>query len=185
MEDPKTFTLTGDRILLSIVVPVFVFPPFLGNVSDQHKGTQFNGILDTGATNTCISKKVAEALSLASTGFVPVNTAGGSVLAPTYMVNVGLINRVMFQMVKVTEADLVGGADLLIGMDIITRGDLVVTNYSGKTVCTFRYPSMQAVDFVKAPTALFTSHASRGRNSKCHCGSGKKYKKCCMHQDAV
>jgi hypothetical protein len=26
-------------------------------------------------------------------------------------------------------------------------------------------------------------HADLGRNDPCHCGSGKKYKKCCMEKD--
>src|SRR5258708_519912 len=31
--------------------------------------------------------------------------------------------------------------------------------------------------------AAVPAHANVGRNDPCHCGSGKKYKKCCMAKD--
>ena len=36
-------------------------------------------------------------------------------------------------------------------MDIISKGDFTVTNDNGKTVFTFRYPSLECIDFVKTP----------------------------------
>ncbi len=72
---------------------------------------------------------------------------------------------------------------MLIGMDIISRGDFAVTNKDGKTTFSFRLPSVAKIDFVKegAPIEmpLKTTTPKVGRNDPCPCGSGKKYKKCC------
>lgn len=37
--------------------------------------------------------------------------------------------------------------DLIIGMDIMTQGDLSLTNMEGRTVFSFRIPSLHVVDF--------------------------------------
>ena len=38
---------------------------------------------------------------------------------------------------------------MLIGMDIISKGDFAVSNFDGNTVFTFRYPSNSEINFVK------------------------------------
>lgn len=105
-------------------------------------------IWDTGATNTCISQNAATQIGLVATGQVQVAHAGGiNGRANTYLVNIGLPNRVGFPSVRVTECQLTG-ADMLIGMDIIGAGDFAVTNKDGKTVMTYRFPSSKLIDFV-------------------------------------
>jgi hypothetical protein len=37
--------------------------------------------------------------------------------------------------------------DLIIGMDVMTQGDLSITNFEGKTIFSFRMPSINRVDF--------------------------------------
>ena len=44
---------------------------------------------------------------------------------------------------------VLNGCEVLIGMDIITVGDFVVTNRNGKTVFSFQTPSTHEYDFVK------------------------------------
>ena len=39
--------------------------------------------------------------------------------------------------------------DVLIGMDIINRGDFAVTNQNRKTKFSFRFPSIGDIDFVE------------------------------------
>lgn len=41
------------------------------------------------------------------------------------------------------------GADILIGMDVINRGDFAVTNVGGITKFSFRVPSEAHIDFVE------------------------------------
>ena len=49
-------------------------------------------------------------------------------------------------MPNVAQTDLTG-IDVLIGMDIINRGDFAVSNRNGKTMFSFRIPSMSDFDF--------------------------------------
>jgi len=107
----------------------------------------FSAIWDTGATNTVITENVAKQCGLAPTGMTLVQTAHGSKQANTYLVSVYLPATVHFRSVKVTEGEL-GGADLLIGMDIIGVGDFAVSSLGGQTVFTYRYPSSTRFDFV-------------------------------------
>jgi hypothetical protein len=43
----------------------------------------------------------------------------------------------------------VEGCDVLIGMDVITTGDLAITNHNGKTTFSFRVPACEEIDFVE------------------------------------
>lgn len=66
-------------------------------------------------------------------------------------------------------------------MDIIGKGDFIVSNYGEKTVFTFRLPSLMKFDFIKNTylEPVKNNDLTIGKNSKCPCGSGKKYKQCC------
>ena len=95
--------------------------------------------------------------------------------------NIALPNKVAFSNVRVTKGTL-AGSDVLIGMDIISQGDFAVTNTEDQTVFSFRIPSIQRIDFVKAAKArnpTKRSTAKVGRNDPCPCGSGRKFKNCC------
>lgn len=137
---------------------------------------------DTGASNSCISKRVAEELGLSQTGIIRTFTAAGPSRTKTYIVNIGLPNFVQIPMVQVSEATL-NGFDVLIGMDIISLGDFSITNVGGKTVFSFRIPSTTKIDYVQEDRdkqKIGSAHKPKkpGRNDPCPCGSGKKYKNC-------
>ncbi|MHB1025778.1 MAG: SEC-C metal-binding domain-containing protein [Desulfobacteria bacterium] len=143
----------------------------------------FRAIWDTGATSSVITSRVVSSLGLSPIGVAQVHTAGGTTLANVYLVAILLPNKVGFPSVRVTEAPLPTGTDVLVGMDLISLGDFAVTNFGGKTVFSFRVPSVQMIDFVQAGkkgAVPPSSGASKvGRNDPCPCGSGKKFKKCC------
>ena len=116
------------------------------------KSSDISAIWDTGATGSAITKKVVLSLGLIPTGMSRVHTAGGLVTQRTFTVDIGLPNNVLVQGIVVTEIDaLTGGADALIGMDIITLGDLSITNQNGNTCMSFRMPSLHEIDFVESP----------------------------------
>lgn len=86
----------------------------------------------------------------------------------------------------VTGNDL-GDVDMLIGMDVISKGDFAVTNVGGITTFSFRIPSQETIDYVQQDNqanakaqlvADAVRHKKVGRNDPCPCGSGKKYKNC-------
>lgn len=145
----------------------------------------FNAIWDTGATKSAISPQVVRELDLKPTGMTRVFHANGMSDVNTYTVNIMLPNDVNFPSLPVTEA-ILSGADVLIGMDIICRGDFSITSSLGKTKFSFQYPSTHNTDYVeelkqKAHTPI-VKEKEPNRNDLCPCGSGKKYKKCCGKQ---
>ena len=58
-----------------------------------------------------------------------------------FLVDIGLPNGVTVRDVTVAECRLSGGTDVLIGMDIITMGDFVITNVDRQTRFLFQMPS--------------------------------------------
>lgn len=185
--DVKAFTLTATGLLREIITDCVIFPlsapsSAQSNVIQSKDGHQFKAIWDTGATNSVITENVVNTLKLTSTGFADVDHAGGHERTSTYKVSIGLPNHVAFPFVTVSLGKI-KGADVLIGMDIISKGDLAITNVGGKTIVSFRVPPVKKIDFVdnselnkldpyKAPKVPRP-------NDPCPCGSGKKYKKCC------
>ena len=101
-------------------------------------------------TNSCISTNVVKALSLIPTGQKDIRTPSGKDTVNTYLVNITLPNDVVIPNIEVCDSKIGNqGLDLLVGMDIITRGDLSVTNFNGQTVFSFCIPSTKRIDYVK------------------------------------
>lgn len=103
---------------------------------------------DTGATNTCISEEIASRYKLMPISYAQSKTPSGVLTAPIYLMDIILNNEVIF-----TDWNVMGskigaqGIDILIGMDIISKGDFAISNYDGKTQFSFRLPSQQDVDY--------------------------------------
>jgi len=145
---------------------------------------EFNAIWDTGATNSVITQKVIDECGLKPIGMAKVYHANGESLTTVYFASVFLPNKVIIPQLRMSKGIIVGDAEVLIGMDIISQGDFAVTNKDGKTMFSFRTPSIERIDFVKQARKAegpLPPRASRkvGRNDPCPCGSGKKYKHCC------
>jgi len=180
-QPPRSFTASFDGRTNILITPVYISPAFdpIHGIPLIHK--QYNGLWDTGATNTCITKKIIDELELKPVGMTLVKHADGESMSNTFLVNIGLLNKVGFSQIRVTEGKL-SGLDLLIGMDIITRGDFAITHMDGKSVFSFRCPSVACIDFVKEsdiPVSTIIAHNKPTRNGPCPCGSKKKYKYCC------
>src|SRR5690606_24653632 len=136
---------------------------------------------DTGATNSCITRSTAQALGLSPISKTIVQHAKGQTVSNVYLVNIYLPNNVAIQHIRVTECADNGTWGVIIGMDIITMGDFAITNVSGKTVFSFRFPSREQIDFLPSNQKKLQKNndvPKVGRNDRCPCGSGKKYKHC-------
>ena len=96
-------------------------------------------IWDTGAYGSVISTKVAQELGLVPVGVKPIQTANGTYEAYAYVVDMMLPNKLVIRGVEVSESDL-KVCDALIGMDIISMGDMKVTN-KPTTKFIFRIPA--------------------------------------------
>ncbi|MEO5950349.1 MAG: retroviral-like aspartic protease family protein [Candidatus Saccharimonadales bacterium] len=110
---------------------------------------QFDGIWDTGATNTVITQVVVDRLKLPQTGVKEVHTPQGSHTTPSYIVDLLFPGTDLeFNGLEVTLGTL-PNCQVLIGMDVIGFGDFSVTNKDGLTVMSFRAPSKQRIDYVE------------------------------------
>jgi predicted aspartyl protease len=112
--------------------------------------TEFNALWDTGASVSVISGRAAASLGLQAMGRWTVYHANGSSKVNIYYVNVLLPNDISFRALRVSEGDLTG-TDMLIGMDIISKGDFAITASLGKTLFSFQIPSTHEIDFTKSP----------------------------------
>ena len=110
----------------------------------------FKGQWDTGATGTCISQNVVDALNMKP-------YAKGIAHSPTGPKEVSMyhISLVLPGSCTVNDVDAAltyfgdENIDVLIGMDVITLGDFAVSNYNGRTMFSFRIPSMEETDYTK------------------------------------
>ncbi len=147
----KAFThkSTPGGLLRAVLTDVGVFQ-VTPNPVEQKDITTLKALWDTGATNTGVSLPIAKKLSLPIVSYTQVSTGNGVVKdAPVYLVNVILPNNVIISNVQATGLEL-NSCDMLIGMDIITLGDFAITNHKGNTVCSFRVPSLEVIDFIPA-----------------------------------
>jgi predicted aspartyl protease len=170
------FTCRYNVRSLRLTSEIEIFPAFDPSQS-QEKGKKYQALYDTGATHSSISPKVVAELGLASVGAQKVGVGGGELTTTVHLVNIGLPNKVMFQMMRVAQISLHGHIDALIGMDILGVGDFAVTHHKGTTTFSFCCPSRKEIDFVTEVKSPVRSDKI-GRNSPCPCGSGKKYKRC-------
>ena len=175
----QAFTARANGRLLRLISEVEIFPAFLPDKMPP-PSKKYQALYDTGATNSAISPQVVDDLKLDSIGARTVGVGGGSLSTTAHLVNIGLPNRVMFPMVPVAKMILLGGVDILIGMDILGAGDFAVTHHGGKTVFSLCFPSRGCIDFVADAIAYNKSHPP-SKNALCPCGSGKKYKSCHGH----
>ena len=184
---PRTITVVYGGKSTSLIMPIKICKAFdpIKTPKKNIKAKQYNAIWDTGATGTCINKKIANDLNLKPIDIKKMNTVGGVINSNIYLVNIIFPNNQMKHVVRVAEG-VISGGDVLIGMDIITDGDFIITNLNNQTVFSFQIPSTGDLSFHdKAPPApvplppKLPPIPKVGRNEPCPCGSGKKYKKCC------
>ena len=147
---PRAFTLQFNgrtRVLRDDDVGVSeAYDPASGE--PKPSAIRVNAVWDTGATSSVINKEVILALGLRPIDKQKIYTANGERIADVYLVNIHLANGVIFPGLRVSDGDILGSS-VLIGMDIIGRGDFAVTNHQGKTCMSFQVPSSRRIDFVR------------------------------------
>lgn len=185
MPNSQSLTLSSNvgilRVLATKVQVCAAYDPNATPPGQRPPWCSFDAIWDTGATGSVITQRVVDTCGLKPIGMTQVHHAHGMAMAETYLVNIGLPNRVGFANMTVTKGDL-ALTDALIGMDIITRGDFAITNKAGKTVMSFRVPSLVCVDYVEEHKQQehrqrFQHGGSAGEHRKRPKEFGKKKKK--------
>jgi hypothetical protein len=178
----QAFTVRYGGVVNVLITKVGVSLPFNPSKNDltSPEVKSSMAIWDTGATASVITEKMVKELSLKPVGMVEVRGVHGTKLKNVYLVNIYLPNNTAVMYVKVTECEELSGENLgiLIGMDIISLGDVAITT-KGFTALTYRCPSVDLIDFVELARMGIRKNNDVGRNDPCPCGSGQKYKKCC------
>ncbi len=130
------------------------FARFRGYVPPEDEATaaapddEFKGIWDTGATDTVISKRMAEQLGLKPYRITTAATASNVIECPVYVVSIFLPLHIFLFNMPVTAMDFPEhDLDFLLGMDIIQKGDFAVTHANCRTKLTFQIPSTHNIDF--------------------------------------
>ena len=120
-------------------------------ISFNNKRMQAISLWDTGASCTCISEDVIKQLSLMSISKIPILTPSSKIpeFRDIYIVDVELPNGVNLKSIPVCSSEIGNqGIQMLIGMDIITKGDFAISNYNNRTIFSFRYPAYEDINFV-------------------------------------
>jgi hypothetical protein len=196
---PLSFSIRYPGRVNVIKTQVHIGIPILSPIKSRISLTEcnakeFSAIWDTGATNCVITQKVIDECNIPAIGRAKVNTVSGEDETTVHLVSLFLPNRLVIPNVRMTKGKMVGG-DVLIGMDIINRGDFALTNKDGVTMLSFRQPSQDEIDFTGKIPARSASNVvpsnlpnsitpptptipKVSRNALCPCGSGLKYKRC-------
>jgi hypothetical protein len=175
-----------------LLTPIQVLPAHKAGEAVVPYPDSLTALWDTGAQSSTISSVLAVKLGLPAIGQRVMNGAGGSYIAKEYLAGLLLPNRILINSISLY--DFVGAPhfDMLIGMDIITMGDFLVSSHSGITHFSFQIPSIGGVTLQNIRQAItqdgkivttgggtvIRPTAKIGRNDPCFCGSGKKYKNC-------
>ncbi len=168
----RAFTVRYNGRSPRLITEVEIFPAFALGEQESPQGKKYDALYDTGATHSAVSPQVVADLQLASIGARTVCVGSGRFDTTSHIVNIGLPNGVMFPMMSIARLVLLGGIDVIIGMDILGLGDFSVTHHRDQTTFSFCIPSRKEIDFVAETVPRV------GRNDPCPCGSGQKYKKC-------
>lgn len=102
-----------------------------------------NAAWDTGATNTIISPEIVKVLGLLPSGKGAVSAYGGVLEVNTYTIDLCFDNGYKIANLEVMSGDDENDFDydVLIGMDVITKGDFCISTVNDQTVFSFRMPA--------------------------------------------
>ena len=99
---------------------------------------------------SCISMKFAQTAQLKTYKRNKIHGFNGIAIVPVYKVDVLLPNGHLLSNIEVAEFQNNFNFDFIIGMDILRKGDMALTNAKGEMVFSFRIPPSEThIDFVK------------------------------------
>lgn len=132
----KKFKNVENRILIDTTIS------FLKNKMKS------NTLIDTGATISCISKDVVKTLKLQPIGIDKVSTPSGTAVLNKYLIDISFKKNMIFKNIFVLESEIGNqGIDLLVGMDILNKNDIMISNYDNHTQFSLRYPVFGNLEF--------------------------------------
>ena len=144
MEKCYAFTKKYDNLTRVLTLPVKI------SLVGSNGSYETQGIIDTGAICSVVSLNLVEKLRGIPFNYQFINTASShNTLTPLYKASIVLCNKLEITNLTVSDGTLPAGEECLIGMDILSLGDLAVSNFEGKTCISFRIPSLQNIAFTE------------------------------------
>lgn len=118
------------------------------------KDTRINkdalALVDTGATGSCISRRFALNAQLKPFGRIKIKGFDVISIVPVYIIDILLPNGISFKNIEAAEYKSDTNFDCIIGMNILGKGDMALSNANDEMVFTFRVPPAEKhIDFVK------------------------------------
>lgn len=101
---------------------------------------QLNAIIDTGATCSAISKKAADLSGAVKRGTSSILSVHNTTTVTKYSANLTLPNEICFNDIKLVEINSLGSFDVLIGTDILSKGNFAVSSKDGNMWFSFKTP---------------------------------------------
>lgn len=174
----RTFPGGTDVIQTECGICQAISPKELAAGAKHPKVLNCTAIWDTGATASSITKRVVNELGLRPVRIGKNYTAAGEIDVLIYAINILLPCGAGVPLLLASCNDL-HGTDVLIGMDVISRGDFAISHENGNLKFSFQIPSTHTLDFADEMKHTPVVAEKKPRpNDKCPCGSGRKYKNC-------
>ena len=145
MKQICVLTFNNPDIIKQILTPVYIGK----SKEDITDDNFFYALWDTGAMVSCITDQVIEKYKLTPTGKTEVLGINlkTSKETDTYSIDFMFGNGYGFNDIRVLRVEKQDRFDVIIGMDIISKGDFAISNSNG-TSFSFRVPSMGTANFL-------------------------------------
>ena len=134
----KAFAKEYHSIAEDLNTDVEVFP--VSSASSQ--GTTVYAIWDTGASQTVITHRIMSHLNLTPIATEIVYGINSQQMVDVVAISIKLPNGLLIPDIRVFVCDIPSPIDMLIGMDVIQRGDFHISNTGGRTLFSFVIPSL-------------------------------------------
>ena len=138
-------TVSYNNPVNSLIAPINILPLLIADKVSRSTQVRINALWDTGATVTCIKPELFDTLKLRlldSINHTTIAGVGGKIAAKTTLLSLFITSSFEIAFCPVYVADFPGNADILIGMDIINKGDFIICNTNNKTSFSFVVPSL-------------------------------------------
>ena len=141
-------TIRSQTTLSQITTTIGVSHPFDGDdIGQPPKPYSTAALWDTGASHCSITKSLAQNLGLHPIDKVLVQHAKGQSYENVYFAIVQVTDKYYLE-VEITECQSSStNFEVIIGMDVISKGDFSITNVGGQTTFSFRLPSLRSIDY--------------------------------------
>ena len=143
----SAFTVLFDRVANVIHTKLEVSEEVSDTNLHQVRTYETHAIWDTGASGCCVTSKIVSELGLKPSSKIKVLTAAGEVIQNVYLMCFHLPNNLSINLPVTEVPALPHKFEALVGMSVISHGDLAISNFDGRTCLLFRMPSQARTDF--------------------------------------